>query len=158
VFVTETGEPYREIQDQGEPEPTRRVSLLEAAAEFRPPVKRGRSLLTAARRSTSYHREWEAYQSELARWKAAGEDPDASEPKDPSPLPAVRVPTSVLPRQLRREWSGIDDTRSRRRAGRATRRAGPAGHSLPWPSAGSLGSERLTSGSPRSASPRRASG
>jgi hypothetical protein len=110
VFVTETGEPYSEIQDQGESEPSVEFPYLEAPAEFRPPVKRGRSLLDGGEAIDAYHREWEAYQSTLAQWQAAGEDPDAGEPKEPKPLPAVRVPTSVVAAdKLRREVVGITD-------------------------------------------------
>jgi PD-(D/E)XK nuclease superfamily protein len=109
VFVTETGEPHSAIQDEGESEPTVEFPYLEAPAEFREPVKRGRELLAPADAIDAYHREWEAYQARVAEWRAEG-DPDRSEPKEPKPLPAVHVPVRVVTAHaVTREVVGITD-------------------------------------------------
>jgi hypothetical protein len=109
VFVTEDGEPHPQIQDQGAPEPTVPFPYLEAPAELRQPVKRGRVLLEPGEAIDAYHRDWEAYQARLAHWQAGTEQP-GEEPKEPAPLPAVPVPVRLVSAQaLTREVVGITD-------------------------------------------------
>jgi truncated hemoglobin YjbI len=107
VYVTENGEPHPEVKDEGEQEPTIPFSYLEAPAECRMPVKRGRALLDPAEAIESYHREWEAYRATLEHWQA---DPQGKEPKEPKPLPTVLVPVGlVTAHQITREVVGITD-------------------------------------------------
>jgi hypothetical protein len=109
VFVTEDGEPHPQFQDQGAAEPTVSLPYLEAPAELRQPVKRGRVTLDPHEAIDTYHRDWEAYQARLAQWQSAA-DQQSAEPKEPTPLPAVQVPVRlVTAHAVTREVVGITD-------------------------------------------------
>jgi hypothetical protein len=108
VFVTENGEQYA-VQDEGESEPTVELGYLEAPADRRGPVKRGRKTLAPAEAIDTYRREWDAYQASLTAW-AQTDNPQLSEPKEPAPLPVVAIPVSQLAADaVEREVVGITD-------------------------------------------------
>jgi hypothetical protein len=109
LFYSEDGTIHQQLQDEGEEEPTTELPYLEAPAEYRAAVKRGRELLDPDAAIDTYHREWEAYQARLASWRAEG-DPSSAEPKEPKPLPAVHVPVRELTAYAEtREVVGITD-------------------------------------------------
>ncbi len=108
VYLTDDGEEYPAIRDEGQDEPRIALAYQDAPAEWRPPVKRGRVTLEPREAIAAYRHESGEYEETLALWRADGEEGPA--PRATRALPDVEIPVSELTvEQVRREVAGITD-------------------------------------------------